>query len=503
MKILVAAIALFTAAHVGSPDTYFEGAAGPYPVRVIVRAPAVVPGLAQITVRLLAPRHVHRVLVLPVFWDPKTAAPPPPDVAEPVRGDSTLYSAALWLMREGAYSVQVTVEGPEGPGTTLVPVMAVATQRLELRTPLGILLFCLGSLLLAGAVTLIGAAARESVLEPGAAPDKRDMRRARIAAAGGTVLLALALLGGWAWWNAVDAAHRTGLFRPLHATATFRTAGRDQVLRLIIDDLAWVDPRRQRAPLIPDHGHLMHLFLVQDSGLAAFAHLHPLPRSAEMFETTPPPLPAGRYRVYADIVHESGFTQTLVSTADLTTPPTTWRPSDPDDAWLVDQGRREGGRGTGTDNATLADGSTMTWQRGAAPIVVNQDAQLVFAVSAPHGAPATLEPYMGMAGHLVLTRDDGAVFIHLHPAGTISVAAQETFELRQPGDTVPGALAKRLTELDPHRNEPHHAVASPDGLVSFPYSFPRPGNYRLWVQVKRQGRILTGVFDVAVQEAAR
>ena len=34
MKALVAAIALLTA-HVGSPDTYFEGSAGPYPVRVI------------------------------------------------------------------------------------------------------------------------------------------------------------------------------------------------------------------------------------------------------------------------------------------------------------------------------------------------------------------------------------------------------------------------------------------------------------------------------------
>jgi len=49
----LAAIALITSAHVGSPDTYFEGAAGPYAVRVIVRSPGVVPGLAQITVRRL------------------------------------------------------------------------------------------------------------------------------------------------------------------------------------------------------------------------------------------------------------------------------------------------------------------------------------------------------------------------------------------------------------------------------------------------------------------
>ena len=62
-------------AHVGSPDTYFEGTAGPYPLRVVVRNPTVVPGLAQISVRLLGRQVVRRVLVLPVFWDPRTAAP--------------------------------------------------------------------------------------------------------------------------------------------------------------------------------------------------------------------------------------------------------------------------------------------------------------------------------------------------------------------------------------------------------------------------------------------
>src|SRR5690349_15083804 len=164
MKVLVALIALVGFAHVGSPDTYFEGAAGPYPVRVIVRSPGVVPGLAQITVRLLSPQSARRVLVLPVFWDPRTAAPPPPDVARRVPGDATLYSAALWLMQDGSYSVQVTVEGDAGAGTALVPVQAVATRRLELQRPLGIGLAVLGGLLAVGALTIISAAVRESVL---------------------------------------------------------------------------------------------------------------------------------------------------------------------------------------------------------------------------------------------------------------------------------------------------------------------------------------------------
>ena len=125
---------------------------------------------------------------------------------------------------------------------------------------------------------------------------------------------------------------------------------------------------------------------------------------------------------------------------------------------------------------------------------------------------------MGMAGHAMITRDDGAVFVHLHPAGTVSLAALETFALRQPGDTVRGLLAARLTEMEKgagsreqgavpdgatpmtraHRRAPSPAPSS----LSFPYAFPQPGRYRIWVQVKRSGQILTGVFDADVRPAS-
>lgn len=506
----VGAIALVASAHVGSPDTYFEGAAGPYPVRVIVRSPGVVPGLAQITVRLLAPRDVRRVLVLPVYWDPRTAAPPPPDVAVRVPGDSTVYSAALWLMTGGSYGVQVTVEGSAGPGAALVPVMAVATQRLALDKALGAALLALGAFLFVGALTLVGAAVKESGLEPDALPDRRRTLRSRIAMALAAMILALGLVAGRAWWNDVDAAYRTGLYEPLHATATVRGDGRGRVLRLAIDDTSWTNPKHQWTPLVPDHGHLMHLFLVRDSSLDGFAHLHPLPVDSATFEAALPPLSPGRYRLYADIVHESGFAQTLVATVDVPTPGVTWRPSDPDDAWTPGLATRAAG-----NVASLGDGSTMIWDKSPAPIVVDHDAPLHFVVTDPSGRPARLEPYMGMAGHAMLTRDDGAVFVHLHPAGTVSLAALETFALRQPGDTVRGLLGARLTALEKEsgargaaptgpRRPPglHQMEALPaPGAVSFPYAFPKAGHYRIWVQVKRGRRILTGVFDADVQPA--
>jgi hypothetical protein len=485
--VALAGAVTFSLAHVGSPDTIFEGQAGPYPIRVVVRTPGVVPGLADIAVRVTGgPGGARRVTVIPLRGGLPTAQEPPPDTARIVPGDSSLFSAQLWLMRFGAYSVRVTVAGDGGAGSVIVPVNALATRRLDMQRPVAIALIALGVFLFAGAVTLVSAAVRESVLPPGEIPDARRRRRARIVAAVAVPLFAAYLFWGNLWWNAEDAAFRRRIYRAPDVTSTVVERGAGRLFRFALADSARF--RREFAPLIPDHGKLMHLFLVGADAAAAIAHLHPVPVDSTTFDAALPPLPGGTYYVFADIVHETGLSQTLVDTVSLAAPARpSWTPSDPDDAWLAGPG---------------APG--IEWSRPA-DLRAGADVELRFTVTS-----GALEPYMGMAGHAIVAREDGGVFVHLHPNGTIPRAAQLVYELREAGDTVRGRLGQRITNLERREGTAsrggveegrvlHAGHATAAETVIFPYAFPQPGRYRIWVQVKSGGRILTGAFDAEVE----
>src|SRR5579884_2464583 len=56
MKLLTALLcAAPLAAHVGSPDVFYEGEAGPYRLLVTIRPPQVIPGVAQVEIRSTSP----------------------------------------------------------------------------------------------------------------------------------------------------------------------------------------------------------------------------------------------------------------------------------------------------------------------------------------------------------------------------------------------------------------------------------------------------------------
>ncbi|HEV2852597.1 MAG TPA: hypothetical protein VHC97_07310 [Thermoanaerobaculia bacterium] len=466
-------------AHVGSPTVIFDGDAGPYPVRVIIRPPDVIPGLAEVTVRTRDGREPRAVTVQPIQWQAGPKGAPPPDAARPVPGAPATWTAQLWLMTSSSYSVRVHVEGPAGQGTVLVPVSAVRSRILGMSRGLGVVLACLGLFLFAGAVSIVGAAARESVLAPGEAPDARRRNRARVIAVVTALLLAWALWGGKNWWDSVDAGARENLFKPFRVRTEARLAAGRPVLWVAIDD----QRQQDSTPFTPDHGKLMHLFLLREPGLDAFAHVHPVARNEKEFESILPALPPGTYRLYADVVHESGFPQTLVDKVKVPASSTAGPPSDPDDSWHVTQG-------LGTRESPMAPvegGGSLVWRRE--PLKAGREVDLRFELRGPDGRPAPIEPYMGMQGHAVITKNDGQVFVHLHPMGSINMAAQQLFE-REAG--MPGMSG---VDHSMHMPQTPRGAAS---TVSFPYEFPRPGRYRLWVQVKSGGQVRTGVFDAAV-----
>jgi hypothetical protein len=131
-------------------------------------------------------------------------------------------------------------------------------------------------------------------------------------------------------------------------------------------------------------------------------------------------------------------------------------------------------------------------------LVENRDARLRFAVRDVILRPVKLEHYMGMGGHLILRREDGSVFTHLHPSGSYSMTAQQLFELRADGRA---PLKVASAKGEPICKLPALELTATNALhedISFPYAFPKAGAYRLWVQVKVHGQVLTGVFDVNV-----
>jgi hypothetical protein len=483
-------IAIVVLAHIGSPDVFFTGKAGPYDVRVTIRPPQVVPGVARVTVR--APADARRVSIRPVYWRAGSKGAPSADDTKRLEGDSTgggTFEGSLWLMARGAYTVDVIVEGARGKANVLVPIASVATGRLEMTPMLGVLLAALGVVLVAGLLTIVYKGAGEALVPRGNEFDATRRRRAQRVAAIAVPVLLLAIVGGARWWDAVDRDYARTIYRP----SPLIVERQGERLRLQAKDTTWL-PGGRVARLIPDHGKLMHLFLVRAGDARGFAHLHPIAIDSApnpTFETRLPTLPIGTYHMFGDVVHETGLERTLVGSIEVgeSGAPTTG--VDPDDAWFA-------GDASVTRMATLADGSTM--QLNVAPsgsIVSGTECTIQIMVRDATGSPASLQPYLGMSAHGVVVRDDGSVYVHLHPMGTVTKAAQDAFLARDRGDTTTTGLLRVDTAHAVHRAV---AAGSSTAVTEFPYAFPKAGAYRLFVQVKRNGRVLTGAFALQVAE---
>ena len=125
----------------------------------------------------------------------------------------------------------------------------------------------------------------------------------------------------------------------------------------------------------------------------------------------------------------------------------------------------------------------MTWEGGGGEIHARRSYLFRFRLQDAAGnAPADMQLYMGMMGHAAFVATDGSVFAHVHPSGSAPMPA-----LMLAGGTNPHAAHTAMDEGLPAE-------------VSFPYGFPKPGMYRIFVQMKRGGQVLTGAFTTKVED---
>ena len=549
--ILLLTHSLIASAHVGSSGVVVQKQAGNYQLLISVQPPDVVPGTAKVTVFVEQGRATD-VGARPIYFYSGDEGAPTYDVLTPI--GKNRYEADLWLMESGSSSIELTIDGADGKQQVIVPVMAVATALRDMPVGTGWGLAAMGLLLVVMLVTIIGAANADGVVAPGQGVPKTLRRRRLIGMGVGLVAVTLILTGWRSWWNSTAEDYRdVQLYRPAPINTSVKIVDGERKLTIQFDTVEFGKKeqlRRSYSFILPDHGKLMHAFLVRMPGLDAFAHIHPVRRDTLNFEATLPPLPDGKYLLFSDIVYRSGFTETLTDTLELPSLKTTVRRpdaklaarskfTDKDDSWLITEPITSNLK-DGTTNVphldndmvvcgkpgasmTLSDGSTMLWMDKPTQVLeVSKLYTLKFAVADAQGKAAALEPYLGMPGHAAVLRSDGSVYIHLHPIGTYSMAAEtsltgriadtsRTFQYPSAArfsDSIDTYVAKLKTLPEAEKNallaasmpSMNHTMKT-NNMVEFPYAFPRAGHYRIWIQVQRNGQVLTGVFDTEVKEA--
>jgi hypothetical protein len=115
-------------------------------------------------------------------------------------------------------------------------------------------------------------------------------------------------------------------------------------------------------------------------------------------------------------------------------------------------------------------------------------------------------------GHLVASHDRARHVLDARPYRDLSGPRDGGFRLRLAGDLdhvssagivsplfdsyFAAAAARQTRGPESMHHSMHHAHAGGSAL-SFPYVFPQSGAYRVWVQAKTHGDVITAVFDLA------
>ena len=229
-------------------------------------------------------------------------------------------------------------------------------------------------------------------------------------------------------------------------------AGAKTRLRFVIQD---PQTGAQVKNYVLNHERLFHLFIVSHD-LSIYEHLHPALKQDGSFELDVRFPLSGRYKLHGDFFPVGGTLQTfhraILAAGDpaASIPATFTITPDATSVKTVDglTARLEFGSGVPRTGVLIPLKYTLTDSRTGKPV-------------------KDLQPYLGAWGHTLILSEDQAEYLHSHPTVTIP---------------------------DGSRRKDLHG--GPE--IEFQTMFPVPGNYRIWTQFQRDGRVITIPFTVRV-----
>jgi hypothetical protein len=220
-------------------------------------------------------------------------------------------------------------------------------------------------------------------------------------------------------------------------------AGEPVEIRFVFHDR--INPKVVLSSFETVHESLFHLIMVR-TDLSHFAHIHPVLGADGGFRVQHTFLKGGEYHLFADVAPVGAGSQGLMAKVAVSG----------DYAERFDAKARRSSRTQQVGQTTIEILSAQE----SFPVKKSIDIRVAINDSKTGQPIPDLEPYLGAAGHFLLIHEDAMTFVHSHPSSD----------------------------------------SGPSGSLQFSARFPKPGLYRGWIQVKRNGELLTADFVVRAHE---
>ena len=472
-------------AHIGLRYMVYEHKEGSIPLRVYLKLPESAPGIVDISFKSFSD-NIDRISVSSELkGSVEVGENSSRNIAIPVNGEENTFSSKLPLFKYGAYSINVEVQQNGKIEQVIIPVNFSAGEKLELDSISLSVLFVtafflsfLGIFFIRNAYSYNRKKEFDKTLK--SKNNSRFLQFAEI-----FIIIFMISYVSIKWWDERKINYDQNNYFNLKNDAKIVNNGIYDILEINIVDKKWIN---EKMPiLIPDHGKIMHMYMISDD-FRYLAHLHPT-RSEDRnsFFVRMPPFREGDYSLYMDITHDTGFSHTMTNKINynrknividrsITTPLI-----DPDDSWTQD-----------------LDAIKITWVDMQSFYEAEKDIPMRFKIE-KNGKPTPIQSYMGMGAHAALIKNDGSIFAHLHPTGTINMASKNIYELGIKKEQMIDNKNIELDLINPKHDHFSNQNYSVNGEVGFPpLRLIKAGDYTVWVQVKAENKIITQKFNFTI-----